>query len=618
MQGLSFFIVFSIISNALLCQVQEWDSFQGSSWEIINGKTDTIDGRAAFSGIALLRDIEFSDGIIEWDIYTTGQRSYAGVIFRYQEGGDFEEFYIRPHKANGLNYDAFQYTPVYHGISCWQLFHGQGRTMAAVIPSGEWVHFSIEINGRNARVQMEGNPGYTMAIDNLDIESLSGRVGIKCPVDGSAWISGFKVKKRQATPETGNKMTLQPAPGVISGWELSQVFPNSRIRNEQYPLQIKTMDWVQVHCETNGMVNLTKHLFRNTIEPGWVYARKILYSDTDTVKGFDIGYSDNVTLFLNGTPLYSGSNGFTSRDPGYAGLIGYFDKVYLPLERGKNEIMLLVGEQFGGWGFMMRESRVEYIDAGLTELWHIEGELNYPESLTLDHETGNLLVTNFIAEGGGFISLLRPDGSIIEPRYIEGFQSPTGIMVKGDNIYVADRAGVTVLNRNDHRNRKLISLPGSVFPNDIAVSEDGTVYVSDSGGDQIFRIRSGRAEVWLKGAHIAAPNALYLVGEKLYIGSSGISSVVVTDTSGKNLEIVTELPGEPVIDGISSLSDGTLIIGDHSGYLYSIDKYGRPEVLMNTGASGMRMADFEYLPGSRMLVIPGLYSNRIRCFLVDI
>ncbi len=66
--------------------------------------------RTAFMGTAILEDVNFKNGIIEYDMAVTGQRSYPGIFFRVQSQNDYEHFYIRPHRA-GLYPDALQYTP---------------------------------------------------------------------------------------------------------------------------------------------------------------------------------------------------------------------------------------------------------------------------------------------------------------------------------------------------------------------------------------------------------------------------------------------------------------------------------------------------------------------------
>ena len=72
-------------------------------------------------------------------------------------------------------------------------------------------------------------------------------------------------------------------------------------------------------------------------------------SEKDQTKFFDFGYSDRVVVILNGKPIYKGTNKWRTRDYRYLGTIGLFDGVYLDLKKGKNELLLAVSEDFGGW-----------------------------------------------------------------------------------------------------------------------------------------------------------------------------------------------------------------------------------------------------------------------------
>ena len=75
-------------------------------------------------GVAHLKDVDFENGVIEVDVAAHGNAGFAGVVFRYQPGGDHEEIYIRPHRS-GLP-DALQYTPVVNGSAAWQRESGPG------------------------------------------------------------------------------------------------------------------------------------------------------------------------------------------------------------------------------------------------------------------------------------------------------------------------------------------------------------------------------------------------------------------------------------------------------------------------------------------------------------
>lgn len=89
-------------------------------------------------------------------------------------------------------------------------------------------------------------------------------------------------------------------------------------------------------------------------EKNSVVARLLVSSTGDQRKKLSFGYSDEVLVFVNGVPLYGGSNRYPSRDYRYLGTIGLFDEVYLPLRNGHNAVRFVVTEAFGGWGIQAR------------------------------------------------------------------------------------------------------------------------------------------------------------------------------------------------------------------------------------------------------------------------
>jgi hypothetical protein len=92
-------------------------------------------------------------------------------------------------------------------------------------------------------------------------------------------------------------------------------------------------------------------------QPGMkmIYARTNIESEREQVKKLDIGYSDDVSVFLNGKILYRGRSAQNFRDPAFLGIISADDDaVYLPLKKGTNELLLAVSELGGGWGFVCR------------------------------------------------------------------------------------------------------------------------------------------------------------------------------------------------------------------------------------------------------------------------
>ena len=125
-------------------------------------------------------------------------------------------------------------------------------------------------------------------------------------------------------------------------------------------------------------------------QPGMkvIYARTSIESEREQVKKLYIGYSDDVSVFLNGKILYRGRSAQGFRDPGFLGIVNpENDAVYLPLKKGSNELMLAVSELGGGWGFICRlvEWKTEVAEemsaeaARTGDLWRLIGRLRRAE-----------------------------------------------------------------------------------------------------------------------------------------------------------------------------------------------------------------------------------------------
>jgi len=608
-------------SLALLVSIasagQETIPFTADKWDLFNGKTQEIGGRQAYAGIALLKEVRFHFGIIEWDAWVTGGRSYAGIVFHQQPSRDYEEFYIRPHKGNGLNADAFQYTPVYHGVSCWQLFHGDGYTSTAVIPVNRWIHFRLETDGTRARVTMDGESSKVLTINKLELGDLAGRIGVKGPVDGSAWFSNFSYQEKNIILPP-SPVPVPESPGLILNWEITQPVVNSEVDQYRYYSVLKEPAWSPVTANPGGLVALDKLVSRNPAQPGWIYARTTVQADKAGIHKYQLGYSDYVTVFLNGTPVFSSTNAYLSRDPGFAGLIGFFDELLLPLKQGSNEIVLLVGEEFGGWGFMMSDGEAVAHDPHLSQLWEIKHQLNYPESAVFDPDANLIYTSNFLVGQQEFISQVSLDGTIVNREWITGLNQPTGLCLSQGQLFVVERTGVVEIDPRKGQIVSRIPLEGCIFPNDITASPDGVLYVSDNEANRIYQIKEGKSISWMEGGELNKPNGLHVDGGRLIVGCSGDPSLKSIDLKTKQATLLAQLYPGAIMDGIQPMKDGRILFSDFNGHLFILEKDGKYREILNTTTIGTNLADFEWIEDKRMLVIPGLYSNRVRAYRLNL
>jgi hypothetical protein len=318
-------------------------------------------------GAATLKDFELRDGVIDVDVSTPAKRGFFGIQFRIDDVNG-EWVYLRQHKSGYP--DAMQYTPVINTGLNWQIYSGKGFTGTVDIPKDEWFHIRLEITGAQAKLYVKDMDKPALVMNDLKTGIQKGQVSLAVLI-GETYFSNFEIRK---TPDVAWERHLLPMPpGTLTKWSISPSY-DALARNTELPLmksESDTIPWQNVEAEPPGLVNLYRyhnapHLrvtFANDFskrldpQPGMkvVYARTIIDSDRDQVKKLYIGYSDEVSVFLNGKILFTGRSAQNFRDPGFLGIMNpENDAIYLPLKKGKNELMLAVSELGGGWGFICR------------------------------------------------------------------------------------------------------------------------------------------------------------------------------------------------------------------------------------------------------------------------
>ncbi len=613
-----------MIVPCLLLAQSETIEFTSSDWDMSRAKTVTHLGREALAGTAILRDVEFENGIIEVDIAVDGNRSYPGILFRRTDARNYEHVYIRPHRED-LYPDAVQYAPTSNGISSWQLYYGEGFTGGTSIPADTWLHLRIEVSGTQARVFLsEGDkPGSgnkpILTIHDLKHGSAEGAIGVTGPIDGSAYFSNF-LYSTEELPEFAPPPVKWPSPGVLRDWKLSKPFRSGDIDFEKTPGQqgLPDLDWQDITtAEASGLVDIALYHGRQGAETDCVWARTIIDSENERTLELQFGYSDAVAVFLGGRLLYSGSSPYRGRDPSALGIVGYNDAVYLPLVAGENELLLLVAESFGGWGFMCRDGDAEFVHAALSPAWDIRKGLRYPESVVYDRERNRLYVSNLFNAKQEFIARIHPDGTVDSLQWVTGLRMPTGQWLHGETLYAVDRSGVVEIDVDSGNVVKVHPVADARFLNDITADEQGNIYLSDSRADVIHLLRDGKSEVWLQGSEIDDPNSLHVHEGELLVGNSGDGSLKAVSLADKSVRTVAVIGKGAIIDGIYPLGQDRYLVSDFRGRVFFVGGEGKTVLLLDRTTAKRFCADFEYIPERGLLIIPSLYENSLTAYKVD-
>jgi hypothetical protein len=325
-----------------------------SSWDrwTIDAKQSKVErylGRDSLlleGGTAWLDDANFEDGVIEFDMAAPPTAGFHGLAFRAVDHDDYEHVYLRSHLSSKP--DATQYTPVFNGVSGWQIYASPRFWQPVEIPGDRWMHIRAVVHGQRLELSVDGQ---TLVYPQLIRKPAAGAIGLDASFS-PAHFANFSMRRGE-TPaaEGGDGAPADPSPsGSIAQWRVSTTFAEKRLDSLDDLDAAKWHDitWAMLDSSVRGIANLAM-LRKPTKEQNTVFAATTIHADAAKRISLRFGYSDRVRVFLNGKPLYRGNDAFQTRDYRFLGTVGLFDELVLPLKRGDNELWFAVSEDFGGW-----------------------------------------------------------------------------------------------------------------------------------------------------------------------------------------------------------------------------------------------------------------------------
>lgn len=259
-----------------------------------------------------------------------------------------------------------------------------------------------------------------------------------------------------------------------------------------------------------------------------------------------------------------------------------------------------------------------------------------PESVAWDEARERWLVTNVAdgeeGSGAGFVTAVSARGDEVVLRAYDAstpglrLDGPRGIAVRGDRAYVADLSRVVVLDLAGDSALWSRSLAGSELLNDVAAPPDGDIYVSDTGGDAVWRVAadgSGATRLGAAGS-LRSPNGLLAEGpggdggddrgRLLVAGREGAVLALAPDSS------VTLLAASPEfghLDGLQRAPDGGLLVSDFdSGRVHHLRR--EEEDVWRRGVAWLTDLDgpADFLVRDSVLAVPELGAGRVTFYRI--
>jgi sugar lactone lactonase YvrE len=268
------------------------------------------------------------------------------------------------------------------------------------------------------------------------------------------------------------------------------------------------------------------------------------------------------------------------------------------------------------------------------------GGLKQPESVLHDADQDVYFVSNIdgpsaMKDGRGFISRVRPDGSIEALGWVASgkngvaLDAPKGMAITGDTLWVTDIDVVRGFDRRSGVPIATIDLAaqGAVFLNDLVAAPNGALYVTDTqitpdergnmthpGTDRLFRIGPDRVvSTAFSSDRFMRPNGIALDrrAERFLIASFGGDTIFAWKPGSGNLEALAAGPGQ--FDGIEITDDGRVFITSQStASLWELRDHRLMEVILNLPGA----ADLGYDAKRRRLIVPLTGSNRVEMYEV--
>lgn len=247
-------------------------------------------------------------------------------------------------------------------------------------------------------------------------------------------------------------------------------------------------------------------------------------------------------------------------------------------------------------------------------LWETSG-LRVPESVLVYQQQENtfLFVSEIdgegnAADGKGGVALLNSDGSIRDKDWLRGLNAPKGLAYHQGKLYVADLTELVIIDTTTATVTAKIPAPDALFLNDVTVDDQGTVYISDTRKNRIYKYTAGNISVWLQ--DVIAANGLKSIGSDLYIAAADL--LLKADKNGTLTQVAKGFSQRA--DGLEQLNNGDFIVSCWAGIIYYVYADGRMEPILDTQQQKLNTADIGWDATTNTLYVPTFLGNSVAAY----
>lgn len=190
--------------------------------------------------------------------------------------------------------------------------------------------------------------------------------------------------------------------------------------------------------------------------------------------------------------------------------------------------------------------------------WEANG-FTQPESVLYVPGHEWIYSSNANMDGLGYISRIAKDGTVDDYKFVDGLPLTLGMAYYQDQIFVASLNSVKVIDINTGAVvKELIAADGGML-NDITISPDGDLYVTDFQTRRIYKSNGDKLVTWFESEDFIMLNGIFFDYGSLLVSNMNMEdmtgSILRIDLATKEMTTIKSTANIGAIDGISKLGN---------------------------------------------------------------